>query len=193
MKRFYYFFVLGIALLSLNDAWSLTAFQAKEVAEKQLGEGTKNKLISMEGPRSANSLTPTEWRFVFFDPHAEQQGKLIRVRDKSVAEMREGYFELKKLRLASYKPEEIIDSKELKIDSNKALDIVNKAADIKNTKLSTVTFKLSKSDDGTPLWRMEFLADKEGYETDIGWATVHVGTGQIVEMKIDASKIAKKK
>lgn len=186
---------LSVLLLgmTLSSAASLTAFQAKALAEKQIPEQARGKLIKIVGPRGAIGLTPVSWRFLFWDPTAEQNGRAVTVTGSSVTEIKEGYVELDSLRLAAYKDDEVIAPAHLKLDSNQALDIVARSAQLKDVKLSTVTFLLAKGKgDLIPYWKLRFFADKEGKEADIGYAKVSAETGQIFEMKIDLDKLQKK-
>jgi hypothetical protein len=194
MKFSRIFPLLLIGFLSLSSASALTALQAKAVAEKQLSSQSKNRLIAIYGPRSATKLTPDVWKFVFLDPTASQRGRLITVSGSAVSEIRDGYFELDRLRLAAYKQEEVIDPARLKVDSNAAYDVVAKSAQLSSIKMSTVVFTLKKNGKGAaaPVWHLALFADKAGKEAAIGHARVSAETGRVLSMNLQLEKLTKK-
>lgn len=171
-----------------------TAFEALKSAENHIAKESVGKLIQIVGERDATALTPSVWSFVFLDLTASQQGRLVTIRAGKPIEIRDGYFEKEKLRLAAYKADEVISPSLLKIDSHQALQAVIKSAGLEKVKLSTVTFRLN-NDNGAklPRWKLNLYADKEGKEADIGHAIVSAETGSIIESKINLDKLADKK
>ena len=139
--------LISTGLVQLQAAKPLTAFQALQIAAKAATAEARNQVIAIEGPRSATELCPDVWKFVFWDPSAKQNGRLITVTRGQVTEIRDGFFELDKMRMLSYKQTEVILPKELKIDSDKALDVAVKSSTLQGVRLSSVTFSLRKDDD----------------------------------------------
>jgi hypothetical protein len=185
-----------VGLLSLAGAAPvkpLTALKAREIAQKSLSGEVKNNVIQVVGSRSAEAMTPDVWKFVFWDEKASQNGRLVTVSGTSVTEIRDGYFEMDKMRMFAYKTDEIIDPKRLKVDSDKALETVLKTAQLQAVKLSSVIFYLNKVKGlEEPVWKMQILADRNGSEVDIGYARVSAETGGIIEMKLAPEKLKKK-
>jgi len=171
-----------------------TAFEALKSAENHVAKESLGKVIQMNGARDGVSLTPGTWSFVFFDLNARQQGRIVMIRAGKPIEIRDGFFEIEKLRLAAYKADEVMVPSTLKFDSNQALQAVIKSSGLEKVKLSTVTFNLSK-DNGAhlPYWKVRIFADKNGKEADIGHAVVSAESGSIVESKIDLQKLVDKK
>jgi hypothetical protein len=192
MKRF-----LLLTLVLIQAAFSEkapSAFEALKSAENHISKESVGKVIQIIGSRDDKTLTPGTWSFVFLDLSAKQQGRIVTIRDGKPIEIRDGYFELDKMRLAAYKADEVIPPSYLKVDSNQALQAVIKSASLEKIKLSTATFSLSK-DNGArlPYWTVRLFADKEGKEADIGYAVVSAETGGVVESKLDLQKLADKK
>ncbi len=189
--------ILLSALLTTSTLFAAqppSAFQSLKVAEASATKEARGKLIEIHGPRDSTALTPSSWSFIFFDPSARQQGRRITVRGENVTEIRDGYFQMDEIRMAAYKLDEVIDPKLLKVDSKDALATVVKSAELKDVKLSTVTFSLSKDNSRKmPLWKLVLFADKEGKEAKIGHALVSAENGAVVESKIDLSPLSKKK
>jgi hypothetical protein len=153
----------------------------------------KERLIQIAGPRSEADLTPNIWRFVFWDDQASQNGRLVTVTGNAITEIRDGYFELDKVRMFAYKMDEVIAPKTLKTDSNKALEAVLKTSQLQGVKLSTVTFHLSlKKGMAAPQWKMEIFANNNGQEVDLGYAVVAADTGGVIEMKLAPEKLKQK-
>ncbi len=188
---------LALTFVNLKGATNshkpLTGFQAEAIAAAVAVGEVKKQLIEIEGPRSETELTPDVWKFVFWDPTAKQNGRLITVTHGAVNEIRDGFFELDKARILAYKQDEIIPHDLLKIDSDKALDIVLKSSQLQGVSLSSVTFSLSRDKDLSQIvWKIEILADNGGKESDIGYARISAVTGGIIEMKVDLGKLKKK-
>ncbi len=171
-----------------------TAFEALKSAENHVAKESVGKVIQINGTRDGVTMTPGTWSFVFFDLNARQQGRIVTVRAGKPIEIRDGYFEIEKMRLAAYKADEVIAPSMLKFDSNQALQSVIKSASLEKVKLSTVTFNLSKDNAARlPYWTVRLFADKNGKEADIGYAIVSAETGGVVQSKIDLQKLVDKK
>lgn len=187
MARITPLLALVATLVSLStplQAKPLTAFQAQEIAAKNVQADSQKKLIAIRGERSATELTPDTWTFLFYDDLASQQGRLVTVTGKAVSGIRDGYIDLGRMRLAAYKLEEVIEPSRLKVDSDKALTLLTQTNLLKPYSLSSVTYSLEK-DKGLkePVWRLEVYVDKDGKEDNIGFARVSALDGKIVEMK----------
>jgi hypothetical protein len=185
--------VLGISLLAFlamaSSSFAVTAFEARQIAEKMLNDQSRGKLIKIVGPKGEGT-TPESWRFIFYDPFANQNGRLIVVTGKGVTEIRDGYVELDAVRLASYKEDEILSPNEVKIDSDKALALVQKASLLQSVKLSAVKYELKKTDSNVvPIWILTLYADVKGQNTEIGTAKLSAENGQIFDLKIDNKKL----
>ncbi len=170
-----------------------TAFDALDVAKKQVTADIGSKLISIVGDRSESALTPDTWRFCFYDELASQNGRLITTKGKGVAGVRDGYFELNKFRIAAYKLEEVIAPDQLKIDSDKALKIVLKTNLLNNYSLSSVLYTLTRDQDiREPVWKIQiFVDDGNGKEKDAGYARISAFDGKVLELRFKTLEIVK--
>lgn len=176
-------------LAAASSGFALTAFEARQIAEKMLSDQARGKLIKVVGPASAG-VAPESWRFIYYDPFGNQNGRLVVVTGKAVTETRDGYVELDQVRLAAYKEDEIIPAGELKIDSDKALAAVQKAALLQSIKLSSVKYELKKGGGNVvPVWTLTLYADVRGDNKEIGTAKLSAETGQIFDLKIDNKKL----
>lgn len=175
-------------LATAATGFAATAFEARQIAEKMLSDQARGKLIKVVAPKG-ESVTPDSWRFIFYDPFGNQNGRLVVVSGKAVTEIRDGYIELDEVRLAAYKEDEIMPNSELKIDSDKALAFVQKAALMQTVKLSAVQYELKKNKGNVvPVWNLTLYADVKGKSTEIGTAKLSAENGQIFDLKIDNQK-----
>lgn len=187
MRRASLLLVLLLALLSpaALSAKAITAFQAIEIAKKQVPAESQSKLLVVRGDRSEDELTPDTWHIVFYDELASQNGRQITVTGKAVTGIREGYFDLGRLRLAAYKLEEVIAPEKLKFDSDKALDVLVQTNRLKAYSLSSVIYDLTRDTDlRETMWQLKiYVDDGEGKEKYIGYARISAENGRIVEMR----------
>ena len=179
--------VLALTLLSpaASQAKPITGFQAVEIAKKQVPTDSQDKLIVLRGDRSESELTPDTWHAVFYDEMASQNGRQITVTGHSVSGIREGYFDLDHFRLAAYKMEEIIHPDSLKIDSDKALDLLNATNRLNSYSLSSIIYELTRDPDlRESIWKLKiYVDDGNGKEKYIGYARISAESGKIYEMR----------
>jgi hypothetical protein len=188
-------------LLLTQAAPAITAFQARDLANHQVNDKARNQVVQILGEKTSLGLTPVEWKVLFWDPLAEQDGTLVTVAGNTVTKIQDGYTQMGEFRMAAYKMEEIIDPKGLKIDSDAALAAVQRNTTLRDVKLTSVSFFLRKEDTQKPLtpgiWFLDLYAqsakDKEGKskEIKIGKAKVSADTGQVIGMDVDLKKLGK--
>ncbi len=180
--------------MSLASAERLTAFQAFQLANKKMNEHASHKPIKIYGSPNSPEVLPLEWRIWFYDPHAEQHGTMVRVAGDAIVEIKDGYTEMNSFRLASYKLEEVIDPKLIKIDSSDILNILKKDSKLKNTTITSVSLELKKVGKG-PLapvhWFIElYNKEKDGNkEQKIGEAEINSFDGKTLKLKIYDKKL----
>lgn len=194
---------LAFSTLLLTQAApaATTAFQARDIANHQVNDKAKNQVVQILGEKTSLGLTPVEWKILFWDPLAEQDGTIVTVAGNTVTKIQDGYTQLGEFRMAAYKMEEIIDPKGLKIDSDAALAAVQRNTTLRDVKLTSVGFFLRKENTQKPLtpgiWFLDLYAqsakDKEGKSKEIklGQAKVDAESGQVISMDVDLKKLGK--
>lgn len=186
-------FCLTTTFIQAAGDTALTAFKARDLAEQSLNAEAKGKLIEIYGAKNAKTLLPTTWQILFYDPYANQDGRMIKISNGHLVGITDGYSQMDRMRMAAYKTEEIIDSKKLKIDSDAAFEVVRKSALLDKAHVTNVEMRLVKSDKGnsSPVWYITLYGEnaKDGKVTKYGKATVSATTGQILKMDIDSKKI----
>ena len=175
--------------LLLSPARADSAFQARAVAEGVLSPHVKGKLIWVRS-LIGTGVDHRRWSFLYFDPYADENGRLVVVRDGAVVKVDQGFVELDHLRMLSYKESEILPQSELKLDSDAALAAVLTAGQIQNVRLTTVHYKLEMSDENqVPIWSLTLFAELNHNEVEIGHARVSALTGQVFDLKIDHERL----
>jgi hypothetical protein len=181
--------VLLAAACLLTPARADSAFQARAVAETVLSPHVKGKLIWIRS-LIGTGVDHRRWSFLYFDPYADENGRLVVVQDGAVVKIDQGFVELDHLRMLSYKESEILPQSELKLDSDAALSAVQAAGNIQNVPLTTVHYKLEMSDENqVPIWSLTLFSDLNHNEVEIGHARVSAMTGQVFDLKIDHKRL----
>jgi hypothetical protein len=184
--------VILTAASNLFASSTTSAFEARGIANKQLNEKVRDKVIQIFGEQSKVGLYPVSWKILFWDATAAQNGRSVTVKDGAISEIKDGYTQLEKMRLAAYKQDEVIDIKLLKWDSSSALDKVMKMPALKDVKLSTVEFLLTKGDGAVqPIWSLTLFADNAGEKVEIGQVRMSAESGEVFEMKLQLEKLKK--
>ncbi len=162
-----------------------TAWEAIAIAKKQVPAESQDKVMVIRGDRSENELTPDTWHVVFYDEQASQDGRQVTVTGRAISGIREGYFDLGRIRLAAYKMEEIITPDKLKIDSDKALNVLVQTNRLKAYSLSSVIYELERDMDlREAIWRLKiYVDDGNGKEKYIGFARISAENGRVIEMR----------
>jgi hypothetical protein len=62
--------VIALLGLTLTRAAEPTALQLAREGNRYIGEQSKNRVVQIRSEKSVNSLTPTIWYVVYYDPDA---------------------------------------------------------------------------------------------------------------------------
>jgi hypothetical protein len=175
--------------LLFSPARGDTAFQARAVAENVLSPHVKGKLIWIRS-LIGSGLDHRRWSFLYYDPYADANGRLVVVRDGAVSKVDQGMVELDHFRVLSYKESEILPEDQLKLDSDAALTAVQAAGHIEDVPLTTVHYKLEMNDKNqVPVWSLTLFCPRNGDEIEFAHASVSALTGQVFDLKVDHERI----
>jgi hypothetical protein len=198
MRLLFSLLLVAVASSVVAQNKPLTAFQAIELAKREVNDDARKSLVQVFGHRSSVGQMPVEWSILFFDPYAQQNGVMVRVAGNTIVSIQEGYTQMNRMRLAAYKLEEVIDPKTLKLDSPAVLQALQRSTPLKNITLTSVELWLRKEDKNPRapgIWNVTLFAmskpDTKGNskEIEIGKARISSETGQILDMKLDLKKI----
>ncbi len=173
----------------LTKPFPQTAFQAKRIAERSVPPTVVNNVLQIYGERNKLTIAPRTWKILFWDPSAEQNVRSVTVTDDRVVEVKAGYVELDKLRLAAYKMDETIIAGSLMVDSNQALEKVRATMQLQNITLSSVEYWLKKEKDHTyASWKLILYVAQGGEEVELGHASISAQTGELLECVLKRDK-----
>ncbi|MDD5260421.1 MAG: hypothetical protein PHD76_01090 [Methylacidiphilales bacterium] len=185
-----------LALLLGVQSFALTAFEARDLAKKQVNDTARKSLLQIYGKAGTVGVLPMEWQILFYDPYAAQDGSMVTVSGNAITSIRDGYTQMDQFRVFAYKQEEIIDQSKLKIDSRDLLSILKNSSALKDVKISSVNLWLKKDDSG-PLSPAVWIAHlfgpnaKGDKEVEFGYARVSAQTGQVMQLKLDLKAVGK--
>ncbi|MDZ4788304.1 MAG: hypothetical protein SH807_05115 [Blastochloris sp.] len=191
-------FLLALTLVvaSFSPSFALTAYQAKDVAKREVNDVAKKSLVQIHGKRGAVGVYPLEWEILFYDPYADQDGTKVKVAGNVITQITQGYTQMDKARIFAYKQDEILDPTRLKVDSNEIVKILSRSSALNNVKITSVDLslsKMSKGPMGSAMWSVVMYAkDSKQEEVEFGKAQINAESGQILQLKIDLKKLIKK-
>jgi len=175
--------------LLLSAARGDTAFQERQVAEGVLSPHVKGKLIWIRSLIGAGT-DHRRWSFLFYDPYADSNGRLVVVRDGEILKVDQGLVELDHLRVMAYKESEILPQDQLKLDSDAAVQALQAAGHIENVPLTTVHSKLEmNTENQVPTWWITLFCPRNGDEIEFAHGSVSALTGQVFDLKVDHKRI----
>lgn len=113
------------------------------------------------------------------------------VTDGVAAPAKEGFVELGKLRMVSYKKTEIIDPARIQVDSTKALEILQATPQLQNVPITSATYFLDKGKGNNlpPVWRMTLYTRRNNDEIPLGEVRMVADTGLILEFGIKFNRL----
>jgi serine/threonine protein kinase len=170
---------------------ALSAFQAKAQAEQMIAESIRGNVMQISGTRRPGNPTPGTWRFLYWDPDADQHVRAVTVNGNTASPAKEGFVELGKLRVVSYKKSEIIAPNRLLIDSTKALEIIQSLPELKDTPITSAAFYLDKAKGANmpPIWRITLFTKRNNDEAQLGEVRISAETGLILEFGVKLNRI----
>jgi hypothetical protein len=186
-----------IAMLTLTvQSYALTAFQAVEVAKKQVDSYASKSLVQIVGKPSTVGQMPEEWQILFYDQKAEQNGMMVTVSGNVVTDIRDGYTQMDSARIFAYKMDEVIDPSRLKIDSSRIVPLLQANSVLKSVKITSVGLWLKKGNkdsQGAPIWNIDLYASNAQGDKEVKFGTAKMDgeTGKVSNMELDLSEIGK--
>jgi serine/threonine protein kinase len=169
----------------------ISAFAARSIAESAVAPELRQNLIQIASVQNKQSgPNPTGWRFLFWDKSASQNVRAVTVTGQTISEIKEGFVELNRFRVAPYKAEEIIPADKLKIDSQDAIHTVTQTPELASVKLTSASYFLEKGKGNLPpVWRIGLRGEVSGKTLDLGEVRVSAESGNILELKLKLDKI----
>jgi hypothetical protein len=180
------FKIAAAVLLALTAAGSTlaggtnpTAFDLVKEGNKYIGEQSKNKVVQIRSEKSIASLVPNIWYVVYYDPDATLKAVEVKFGGGQKMDVSHPLRLLEPITGA----DTMLDSSQLKVDSDRALKIAKDQPLLANLPLTATQFWLEHSLDG-PRWKIKFWSARlnhPGDEVAVGDVFVSTASGSIVE------------
>jgi hypothetical protein len=189
---------IGLAvggLIRVAHAEDLSAFQLITEGNRYVGEQSRDKVVQIRSERSTSGLTPNVWFVVFYDPTAALKAAEVKFVGGKMVDVSRPLRLLEPISGA----DQPLDRTKLKVDSNKALQIVQDDSTLKNVKLYATQLKLERvgegvlglSNTGEPVWKVKLWAKKVGgpSDKDIGEIWISANDGKVVKNDLHVDRL----
>ena len=186
-RRFLATALLLAALIAPSRAAEPTALELIKEGNRYVGEDSKDKVTQIRSEKSVGGLTPNIWYVVYFDPDARMKAtevkfgggkKLDVVRPFRLFERANAYMAM--------------DRTKVMIDSDEALKIAQKESLLQRVKLTNSKLTLEKGEEGMPVWKVQFWAEKARDTTrtvDIGVIVLSAEDAKILQRDLHIDRI----
>ena len=184
--------VAVIALLCAGVATSViagepTAFELAKEGNRYVGEQSKDKIIEIRSEKSIGSVTPNIWYITYFDPDSGSK----RAEVKFGAGQQMGIKRTWRPFGGSTAAAKVMDQKQLKVDSDKAIQIATSQPLLEKLTVKATQLTL-EAGGGTPVWRVRLYAaklSKPDEMVDVGEVCLSAETGQVTKTDLKISKV----
>jgi len=164
-----------------------TALELIKEGNRYVGEDSKDKVTQIRSEKSVGGLVPNVWFVVFYDADARMKATEVKFGGGKKLDV------VRPFRLFERaKGENAMDRTKLKIDSDEALKIAQKENMLEKIKLTNSKLTLEKSDDGFPVWKVLFWAEKArdpSRTVDIGQVVINAEDGKVMERDLHINRI----
>ena len=154
---------------------------------RYVGEDSKDKVTQIRSEKSVGGLTPTIWYVVYYDPDARMKATEVKFGGGKKLDVVRPFRLLERANAFS-----AMDRTKVKIDSDEALKIAQKENLVQKLKLTNSKLTLEKGEEGVPVWKVQFWAEKARDTTrtvDIGQFVLNAEDGKILQRDIHLDRI----
>ena len=179
--------VVAGALAPAASAADLTAFQLAKEGNRYLSDEAKDKIVQIRSDKSVNSMVPIIWYVVYFDQDAKFRATEVKFGAGKKLEVTRPMRMFERVS-HDYKP---LETKDLKIDSDKALEIATKDPLLDKLTLKASQMWLDRGDEG-PTWRVRLWAAKlknPNSQADIGQIFIAAEDGKVLRRDLHINRV----
>jgi hypothetical protein len=172
----------------------VTALQALRIAQGVVNNpDARNTIAYIYGPRATTTLQPATWEILFFDAHARQNCRRVKVDGNKVVQLVDKipqWLILYQPRILPLSEKEVIPAQNIRVDSNQALQTVLKTGALQRIALSSVIFILRRDRESRrPIWELEVYADRRGREVSVGHGYVAADSGELLNVDFRIERV----
>lgn len=179
--------VLAGALTQATKAADATAFQLAKEGNHYVSDEAKDKIVQIRSDKSVNSMVPIIWYVVYFDQDAKFRATEVKFGAGKKLEVTRPMRMFERVS-RDYKP---LETKDLKIDSDKALGIATKDPMLDKLTLKASQMWLDRGDEG-PAWRVRLWAAKlknPNSQADIGQIFISAEDGKVLRRDLHINRV----
>jgi len=175
------------ALAQVANAAETTAFELAKEGNRYVSDEAKDKIVQIRSDKSVNSMVPIIWYVVYFDQDAKFRATEVKFGAGKKLEVTRPMRMFERVN-RDYKP---LETKDLKIDSDKALEIATKDPLLDKLTLKASQMWLDRGDEG-PTWRVRLWAAKlknPNAQADIGQIFISAEDGKVLRRDLKISRV----
>ncbi len=156
-----------------------SAFAARDIAEKTLPPGDiaptgKAELLKIVGDRDPTQITPTTWKFYFFDKNAAGHARIVTVNNGQVTKSGDDLVDF----ASPYDDSAILPEDQIQKDSTDALQIAEGL--IPGVTVTSSEFTLVQQKNSPPMWKVTLWnKNANGEEHKLGDVTLVAANGTL--------------
>ena len=181
----------GFAALTLSaTAEEMTAFDLIAEGNRYVGEQSKDRVVQVRSDKSIGSLIPTIWHVVYHDPDATLKAIEVKFGAGKKLDVTRPIRLLEPIT----KGDEPLTRNQLKIDSDKAVEIASREPLLEKLTLKAARLILERrsNDDSTPVWKVRLWAAKlknPNDNVDVGEVVISAEDGKVLKSDLKPNKI----
>jgi hypothetical protein len=191
MQRSLCLLAAGLAALNLSAAAKeMTAFELITEGNRYVGEQSKDRVVQVRSDKSIGSLTPAIWHVVYHDPDATLKAIEVKFGAGKKLDVSRPIRLLEPIT----KGDEPLTKDQLKVDSDKAVEIASREPLIEKLTLKAARLVLERrnNDDSTPVWKVRLWAAKlknPNDNVDVGEVVISADEGKVLKSDLKPDKI----
>jgi len=182
------------ATLPSAQAAEMTAFQLIKEGNRYVGEESKDKVVQIRSEKSVGSLAPIIWYIVYYDPDASLKATEVKFGAGRKLAVKRPFRLLEPVTGDT----SALDKDKLKIDSDKAIEIVLKEPMLDKLTIKATELKLVRAgdmierDNRSPVWRVRLWAAKlrnPNRDADIGEVVISAEDGKVLKQDLHINRV----
>lgn len=175
------------AMAQVAGAADLTAFQLAKEGNRYVSDEAKDKIVQIRSDKSVGSMTPIIWYVVYFDQDAKFRATEVKFGAGKKLEVTRPMRMFERIS-RDYKA---LNPKDLKIDSDKALETALKDPLLEKLTMKASQLWLDRGEEG-PTWRVRLWAAKlrnPNDQADIGQIFISAEDGKVLRRDLHINRV----
>lgn len=188
LKRLVFAAFVAVAFLARSaKAGDATAYDLAKKGDQYVGIQSKGKIVQIRSEKSIASMTPNIWYVVYYDADATFKAVQVKFEAGQETEVTHPWRIIEQVT----SDKEVLDSRRLKVDSDRALKIAMAQPVLANLTLKASQLTLEHGDLG-PEWRVKLWAAKLKNPTDtaeIGNVIISSEDGAVLDANLHPNNV----